>query len=425
MIRFERTELINAFKAIIAQVPLRPTHPILSTVLFRFGAGLVEITAFDLSELATAKIPFILPTTEDGAKDFCLGSPTVFLKLIDSIQVDYVDIDPRYDEATLHLNADGNRYDFPLMGDEEYPDTVMDAKSNPSAFIRLDARFSDAFRVASKPVSTDSTKQVLTGINFRLWKDGSVKLVGTDGHRLTTAQFKSNVMSVGGETIWKSNEDEWDEDDWARFGDLTEEDKLSASKEKVGDITLCTGVIESVVNEADSFDIYFGDGVFNIELFKICDNERFILPYSYAGRIKDGMYPATEQLIPTQFKHEFSCSLNRFIDALDRFSLFPIKNGVLHLDYTYDDVEFIKLSIEDDSRVNTEKVPAHTSFGDEKTFSIGFNLKYLVEALKAFKVYGTKEVLFKLNEPSQALVIEPIGSTIQTLTLLMPVQIRK
>jgi DNA polymerase-3 subunit beta len=425
MIRFERIELINALKAVINQVPQRPTHPVLGTLLFKFSNGIVEITAFDLSELATARLPYILPTTEDVAINFCLGSPSVFNKLINTLDTDYIDIEPKLEEATCHLNADGSRYDFPIMGDEEYPDTVMDAKSNPAAFIQLDDRFSDAFQVAVQPVSTDSTKQVLTGINFRLYQDGAVKLVGTDGHRLTTARFKSNITTINQETIWKANEDHWDEEDWARFGDMTEQDKLNAATNKLADVTVCPDVLSSVVKTADSFDIYFGEGVFNIELFKVDGDDRELLPYSYAGRIKDGAYPAVEQLIPVTFKYEFYCSLNRMIDILERFSLFPIKNSVIHFNYNSYDCEYISLSVEDESRVNTEKLTCKSSFDDVEQYGISFNLKYLMEALKAFKVYGTKEVLFKLNEPNQAIIIEPIGSVIQTLTLLMPVQIRK
>lgn len=425
MIRLERIELINALKAVIKQVPSRPTHPILHTLLFKFSNGMIEITAFDLSELATAKIPYILPTMEDVATNFCLGTPSVFNKLINTLDADYIDLEPILEESTCHLNADGSRYDFPIMSDEEYPDTVMDAKSNPLGFIRLDNRFNDAFQVASQPVSTDLTKQVLTGINFRLYQDGGIKLVGTDGHRLSTARFKSNVMTFNQETVWKANENEWDEEDWARFGELSEEDKAKSATNKLTDVTVCPSVLSSVVNTADSFDIYFGEGVFNIELFKVDGDERELLPYSYAGRIKDGAYPAVEQLIPTQFKHEFNCSLNRMIDILERFSLFPIKHGVIRVDYDSHDCEFISLSIEDESRVNTEKLTCQTSFGDTEKISIYFNLKYLMDSLKSFKVYGTKEVLFKLNESNQPVIIEPIGSVIQTLTLIMPVQIRR
>lgn len=424
MIRFERIELINALKAVINQVPLRPTHPVLGNLLFKFSNGIVEITAFDLSELATAKIPYTLPTSEDAAINFCLGNPSVFNKLINTLGTHYIDIEPKLEEATCHLNSDGSRYDFPIMDDKEYPDTVMDAKSDPAAYIQLDARFSDAFQVAVQPVSTDPTKQVLTGINFRLYQDGGVKLVGTDGHRLTTARFRSNVTTLNQETIWKANEDHWDEEDWARFGDMTEQDKLNAAENKLADVTVCPDVLSSVIKSADSFDIYFGEGVFNIELFKVDGEDRELLPYSYAGRIKDGAYPAVEQLIPVQFKHDFKCSLNRITDILERFSLFQIKDSVIYFNYSNHDCEHISLSVEDDSRVNTETLTCQASF-DTDEFAIAFNLKYLMEALKTFKVYRTKEVLFKLNEPNQAIILEPIGSVIQTLTLLMPVQIRK
>lgn len=426
MIRFERRLLINGIKAIINQVPSRPSHPILGTLQFKFSASFAEVTAFDLSQLATAKIEYILPTTEDKAIDFCLGSPTVFLKLIDSIHADFVDLDLDTESSTLHLNADGSRYDFQVLECDDFPDTAMDAKSNPNGFIRVDKKFSDAFRLASKSVSTDVTKQVLTGMNLQLMADGNVRLSGTDGHRLTIVQFKSDVMSAGGDVIFKANEDDWTEDDWNKFGSLTDEDKAAKAKTKVANLTVDLGVFDSIIGQGDSYDIYFGDGIFNVDLFMVNGDERESLPYAYAGRIKDGAYPLVEQIVPTQFKHSLTFSLNSFIESLERLSLLSGTNGIVTIDYAISNEGFITLSTKNDSGNNTEKINAQTSFDVDKDYSIGFNLKYLMDALKAFKVNGTKEILFKLNEPTHALVIEPIGSVgfTQALTLLMPVQIR-
>jgi len=64
-----------------------------------------------------------------------------------------------------------------------------------------------------------------------------------------------------------------------------------------------------------------------------------------------------------------------------------------------------------------ESIPAQIT-GDG--MKIGFNIKYLMEGLKAM---NTNEIKFNFNQPTQPVIINPLGGLKMTY-LIMPVQLK-
>ena len=199
MITIQRLAMLDALRVLIKQVPSKPTHPILGTLLFKFSPTAVEIKAFDLRSLASVKIPY----QGEQPVDFCLGYPASFSKLVSlmgdqsfSMEVDQVE-GADLVLSTVTVSDSSGSYHFPVNDIEEYPDDKMDIREkakNEGYTLEFNGLFSQAFGVVSSRISEDQTKMVLTNLNIIINSEDDVQLNGTDGH--TLASFSVPIMSL-------------------------------------------------------------------------------------------------------------------------------------------------------------------------------------------------------------------------------------
>lgn len=367
-----RSELHSALTNVVRAVPSRPTHPILGCIVLEAKNDKLYCKGFDLATGIEESID--VRTFEDGE-----GAIAVLAKPL-------CDIISRLDEGEITITHSGE------YGTEEeesnritiesttgtYKLSTLDPKEFPDLPIAVDAQkiqvsskdFESAISSVLFAASTEESKQVLTGVRFQFGE--SSELAATNGHRLATVALNCEAATDKGYTIPRT------------------------ALEKA--VKLCDRDLDIEISLSESHAVFdFGSRMLTT-------------------RLLDGSYPAYSQLIPTQFTYSVPVDRQAAIEALERVKVMcDQKNLVVRFDFSDRN---LKISSESaDIGYAVETVPLDWEI---KEVAIAFNVKYLLDGLKAIP---GKEMTINFNTPMQPIVFKPLSDTKMTY-LVMPVQIR-
>jgi DNA polymerase III subunit beta len=158
----------------------------------------------------------------------------------------------------------------------------------------------------------------------------------------------------------------------------------------------------------DSIDLSFNESQI---LFNLGDRH-------LSSRILEGAYPAYHSLIPNKFTRQVTIERKRLISGLELVAvLADQKNNIVKFSIDSDLGQLI-LSVEAQDVGKAKQVMPAEIMGDP--IDIAFNIKYLMDGLKALP---SNDIKMQLNEWNQPVIFSPLGG-IQMTYLVMPVQIR-
>ncbi|PAX53585.1 DNA polymerase III subunit beta [Brunnivagina elsteri] len=365
-------------------VPSRPTHPVLANVLLVADAdsNQVSLTAFDLS---------LGIRTSFNAEVLQSGIIALPAKLLNDITSRLPEGEITLEDESTAANETGEgivvtltpasgQYKVRAMGGEEFPELPVIADNQP---IKLTAAtLIEGLRGTLFATSGDETKQVLTGVHLKLLPD-TLEFAATDGHRLAVVETDNHNIETG-------TEEQLEVTVPARA--LRELERMLAHS--------------ADTEEAISLYLDQGQVVFEWK------NQRL------TSRTLDGQYPAYRQLIPRQFQRELTLDRKQFLSTMERIAvLADQKNNIVKVSIDSEAQE-ITLSVEaQDIGSAVESMPAQIS---GENIDIAFNVKYLMEGLKALPA---SEILMQLNSNLTPVIFTPLGGVKMTY-LAMPVQLR-
>ncbi len=378
-----QSDLSTNLSLISRAVPSRPTHPVLGNVLFLADTQTqkVSLTAFDLS---------LGIRTSFGAEVEEGGTLTLPAKLLNDIvsrlpegEISLVSEGDEMDgeDGLTTLTSASGRFRVRGMGAEEFPQ--LPVVEDGEALMLPVSVLSEGLGGALFAASTDETKQVLTGVHLTRSQD-SLEFAATDGHRLAVVQ-----------TPLEDSEDSIEDSEFkitipARA--LRELERMFASRQSTDLVAL----------RFDQASV----------VFELGDRR-------LTSRKLDGAYPVYQQLIPLQFSRAVTVERKRLLSSLELVAvLADQKNNIakFSLDSTQGQ---LSLSVEaQDVGSARESMPAEIT--GEST-EIAFNIKYLMDGLKAIPA---SEIKMQLNEGNQPVIFTPL-SGIKMTYLVMPVQIRE
>jgi DNA polymerase-3 subunit beta len=371
-----QSELNTHLSLVSRVVPSRPTHPILANVLLSANAKTqqVSLTGFDLS---------LGVQTSFGANVEQEGRLTLPAKLLGDIVSRLPEgelvLQDEEDEPMITLTCASGRYQVHSMGAEEFPE-LPSIEDTEITHLPVDA-LTEGLRGSLFATSSDESKQVLTGVHLTV-DSGGMEFAATDGHRLAVVQ---TTDAEGAPT-----------DD--RSLDVTVPAKALRELERMMQINA----------GGEAVAVRFDQGQL------ICEwaNQRL------TSRLLEGQYPNYRQLIPRQFSRQMTVERRLFVSGLERIGvLADQKNSIVKLSLDSVKQELV-LSVEaQDVGSGREAIPAQIS-GDD--LEIAFNVRYLLEGLKAF---NTTEVQMQCNTSTSPAVLNPLGGLKMTY-LVMPVQVR-
>jgi len=314
-------------------VERKTTMPILANVLVNAGKSGVSVTAFDLD---------VGVVSEHGAEVTKPGAVTISAKYL-------FDIVQNLPEAHVTLKKLPNNYveissgsaHFKIVGmaPEEYPrlpkeENASLAKINGNVLLEM-------IKKTSFAISTDETRYILNGVFFEPREGGKLRMVATDGHRLSLCERALN----------------------ADF------------KLKSGVIIPRKGLFElkRVLEEAPDAECQLGFAD-SSALFKKPG-------LSMVMRLIDGQFPEYQRVIPKEGEKQLVVKKTRLLDGLRRIAL-------LSADKSY----AVKIKLSPDQLRITSQNPDLGEAKDDVEVSyrgaelnIGFNARYLIDVLSVME----------------------------------------
>lgn len=386
-----QSDLSTNLSLVSRAVPSRPTHPVLANVLLVADAATqrVSVTAFDLS--LGIRTSFAAHVENGGAitlpakllNDIVSRLPDGELELTDEGNASTAEGD---EVAIATLRCASGRYQVRGMGAAEFPELPV-IEDGEMVYLPVEGLLA-GLQGSLFATSADETKQVLTGVHVTLQQD-SLEFAATDGHRLAVVQTTSQPADTTETTEGIAEGTSLDVTIPAKT--LRELERMVGAKAVSGSVALQLSPSQVVFELAD---------------------QRLV------SRLLEGQYPNYRQLIPRQFERQMTLERRLFLGALERIAvLADQKNSVVKLSLDAEQQE-LALSVDaQDVGSGREVIPAQIS---GETVDVAFNVKYLMDGLKAL---NTSEVQMQLNTPTSPAVLSPLGSVKMTY-LVMPVQIR-
>ena len=278
----------------------------------------------------------------------------------------------------LSLDSLSGKFQLRGVKADEYPELPTVEKEE--AFLLGIPALSEGLKGSLFAASSDETKQILTGIHLTRQLD-TLEFAATDGHRLAVVKTSENT-----------EEEETD-------NPITEEQNFTVTIPARALREL--EKIMAMGKEEEDVALYVDEGQVVFELG--CQH--------LTSRKLDGAYPNYNQLIPQSFERSLVTDRKALIDSLERVSvLTDQKNNLVKFNLDSEKKQVI-LSVEARELGNAKESLDAEIIGDD--FEIGFNIRYLMDGLKAL---SANEIKFQFNGT-------PL-SGLQMTYLIMPVQIR-
>ncbi|MDJ0516803.1 MAG: DNA polymerase III subunit beta [Trichodesmium sp. MO_231.B1] len=387
-----QSDLSSNLSLVSRAVPSRPNHPVLANVLLTADVEnqRLELTGFDLGLGIRSSFSAVVET----GGTFTLPAK-LFNDIVSRLPDGNITIDDDEGEAIATLTSTSGRYQVRGMGGEEYPElpNVEDGEVvnlPPEALI-------NGLKGTLFATSPDETKQVLTGVHLKVQPDGLV-FAATDGHRLAIVETES-VAPEGEEETEVGAIRESPVQEIAEFEATIPAKALREVERMIG-----------MGKSGSSVTLRFDEGQVIFEL----GEQRL------TSRKLEGQYPAYQQLLPNKFTNQINVDRKQFLGAVERIAvLADQKNNILKCSIDSVNQE-ISLSVDaQDVGSGRESMAAQISADEPE--EIAFNVKYLIEGLKA--IPSASEISIQLNTATTPVVLNPLGGLKMTY-LIMPVQLR-
>ncbi|MFP4099408.1 DNA polymerase III subunit beta [Coleofasciculus sp.] len=393
-----QSELNTNLSLVNRAVPSRPTHPVLGNVLLKADAEnqRVSLTAFDLS--LGLQTSFNANVEADGAitipaklfNDIVSRLPEGDITLEDSLSEAESDVDT--ESLSITLTSTSGQYKMRGMNSEDFPE-LPQIEDGMVVKLPVEALI-EGLRGSLFATSADETKQVLTGVHLMVQED-SLEFAATDGHRLAVVETLNAKP-----TSEESQEDE----EKPASEDTISSFELTVPARTLRELERMLGLSESSDTVALQFEV--GQIIFQ------GGNHRL------TSRTLEGQYPAYRQLIPGQFQRQVAIPRRQLLSAVERIAvLADQKNNIVKFDIDAQ-AQTIDLTVEtQDVGSARESLSAQVT---GESIEIAFNVKYLIDGLKAL---STSDIQLQMNAANTPVILTPLGGLKMTY-LIMPVQIR-
>lgn len=364
------------FSLVSRAVPSRPSKPVLGNVLVKASTDTQQVTLIGFDETLGIQTSFLAQVDQSGS----LTLPAKLLgDIVSRLPNEDIDISEDDDEPVVTLSCSAGRYQVRGLSAEDYPN-LPEVESTETVTISADALL-EGLRGSLFAISSDETKQVLTGVHLRADED-SLEFAATDGHRLSVVR----TVEESGSPVTNLQ------------SSVTIPGKALRELERILQIYPSS--------EPVAFQLDDTQAVFDLGQQRI------------TTRLLEGQYPNYRQLIPSQFERQLTLDRKQFTASLERIAVMADqRNNIVKLSIN-NESSSLSLSVEAQEVGNgLETLPAQITGED---LDIAFNVRYLLEGLKALP---SSEIQIQCNTATSPSVLTPLGGTKITY-LVMPVQIR-
>ncbi len=372
-----QSELNSQLSSVSRAVPSRPSRPVLGNILATADAETQSVTLVGFDEVLGIESRFDAQVEESGS----LTLPAKLLgDIVSRLPGEDITIAAEDTEMTVTLTSTSGRYQVRGLSAEDYP-TLPTVEAGEVIELPVEALL-EGLRGSLFASSSDETKQVLTGVHL-LTEPAGLEFAATDGHRLAVVQTSDESGAADGEGISMN---------------VTVPAKALRELERMIQSYASN---EPVTVRLDETQVLFDLG-----------------PQKLTTRLLEGQYPNYRQLLPKQFARQVTLNRRELVSSLERIAVLAgQKNDIIKMSLKSAD-QLVSLSVEaQEVGSGQEDLQAQISGED---LDIAFNVRYLLDGLKAFE---SNEVQLQCNAATSPAVILPLGE-IKMTYLVMPVQIR-
>jgi DNA polymerase III subunit beta len=392
-------DLKNNLSLVSRAVPSRPEPPVLGNVLIQANETTQKVTLIAFDGSLGIKTSF-------NAEVDAGGSITLPAKLLNDIvtrlpeieiTLEVPDTDPEDANFVTTISSTSGQFQLTGIDAAEFPELPTIEQTAQTLELPI-ALLNQGLGGCLFAASTELSKQILTGVHLKTQDIGqhgfedTLEFAATDSHRL--AVVATNLTD---------------------FDDESESESEPKSKIELPQLAVTIPAkalreLERIVSDAAASDrvkVSFDEQVMVFEL-----GDRLLTSTKISGD-----YPAYGQLIPQNFSREIILDRKRLLSSLELVAILAQKNNLVKFSLHKDDAELVVSADAQDVGNAEQSLPAEI-MGDD--IEIAFNIKYLMDGLKAL---STTEIKMQLNEGHQPVIFSPLGGLKMTY-LVMPVQIR-
>lgn len=270
------------------------------------------------------------------------------------------------------INTDFSSFTLNCNNVSDFPNIELDDSKNP---ITINKKvLSNIIKQTSFATSNQESRQVLTGINFKLYKN-IFDCVATDSYRL------ANKIIELDETI-------------------PEEINIIIPTKNLIELTKLYNV------DDDNLEMH----IFNNKVIFKFNN---IIMMS---KLINGSFPDTSKLIPQEFETIINVNLNDYFNAIDRASLLTNE----------EDKNIINLKIKDNNMIISSNIPEignveeHLNIKNitNNNLEISFSSKYMMDAIKSF---NSEEIQLLFNGEIKPFILKNPDSN-DLIQLIVPIR---
>lgn len=373
-LKISQTQLESVLAIASHAIPNKPTHPILGNFVLHGNSETqkLTITAFNLSLSIRAQCDCIVESE---------GTIALPAKLLEEVvaHLPKSDITLEVNSNVAILTHSTGKCQLQTANPEDFP-TLPEVSGTPVT--PSVAKLQQALKATLFAASRDEIKQVIAGVHFK-FADANWEAAATDGHRLAIAS------------------DSVESNNTAALGSVEATIPYQT-------LTQLERILDRVPNNCT---INISNGIAVFELQNVC----------VTSRLLEGQYPDYPSLIPTHFQYCFKIDKKAFDSALKRTSIVAEQKE-----------KVVKISFDAAQRCATisaqspdvgdavEELAIEVENAASDNLEIGFNIKYLLDAIK---VIASEQVLIEANKPERPVIVKPLGSLINQLVMVMPVQL--
>lgn len=370
----EQSKLAEILETAYLAISPKPTDPILGNILLIADEdGIVSATGTNLN------LTIHTTTTANVEISGQVALPAKLLTVSVSNFRGEITLEVENQACIITHNSGKCR----LIGgkSDEFP--TLPKAENPTEINLSAKKLQAALEGTLYCASSDETKLVLTGVNFKIdtnkWQAAS-----TNSHKLALV-----TGTLDGE-----------------YSDLINFTVPGKSLDELNKI-LSQSADTSVCN------ILLSDRTIEFSL----PNTKLI------SRLLEGEYPKINSLIPRSFEYEFTLERKGFESALKRVSyLAERKQKVVKILWELEATQATLYTEATDIGDAVDSVLMKSVTSNSENISIGLNIDYLIEGLKHI---STDEIVVRCNKPTQPVIVCPMGGLLNQLYLVMPVEIKQ
>lgn len=364
-ITIARAECQQKLSDIQSVVERKGTLPILSHFLLVAGKKGVSITATDLE--TAIREPLEAAVTGEGK--LCIPARKLF-EMVREVEGDIL-IESE-DSQWIRVKSGATSFRLACLPPEDYP-----AWPDLGASERVEIEGATLARMIEKTVYSageSDSRYTLNGILFHMNSpEGMLTVVGTDGHRMAVISTPLEGAPAG-------------------------EKKLVVQRKAAAEL-------RKFLQPDEKVTVFLGK---NHILFKAGEVE-------FLTRLIEGTYPNYLQVIPTSHEKKLLLDKDAFMKALRRVSIMSReRSNAIRIDA--EDGMLKLFSSNPDLGEAADEVPADYR---GEALSLGFNAKYLIEALGAME---TERIRIELQDPLSPTLLKPEGEE-DYKCVIMPMRI--